>query len=151
MPYSTIAMVQTAIGGLVKLAEFSDLENGEGVNEDGVNEDVVNDAIALADGIINSYVGHRYSVELLSVSDTISRRSAYWAARTLRMNRYQGQPMELFVIQEQADVKWLEGIARGVISLGIEPEPTKASIVIDKAGARDTSLSVSRCRLKDFI
>lgn len=143
MAYSTQSDVQTAIGGSVRLREFSDLEN-----TGSIDAAVVARAIAEADGIINSYIGHRFAVPLAVVPATVSTLSARWASRILRMNRYQGQIDPSAVDQEKLDHKWLEGVAEGLYSLGVEPTPPKASIVIDKAAPRAGTALVSRQRTR---
>lgn len=143
MAYSTHAQVQIAVGGPARLIELADLDN-DGTEDTGV----VDAAIATADAVIDSYTGHRYGVPLSPVPTVISALSSYWAARVLRRNRYNGQPMVDDNDQELVDREWLLKVAEGTISLGIEPTPAKASIVIDKAGERDSTKAVSRDRLR---
>ena len=145
MPYSTLAQVQTAVGGPARLLELSDLSN-----ENTLDADVVDAAIAEADAEINSYIGHRFSVPLGTVPEIVARKSAAWAARILRRNRYNGQPLQDDLERESTDREWLLGVADGTISLGLEPTPVGASMVIDKAGPRDATLEVSRLRTKGF-
>jgi len=151
MAYSTQSQVQTAVGGSVNLVQLADLEDTAEVDNGAGVALVVADAIKRADGVIDSYVGHRYAVPLSPVPDVVSELSASMAARILRRNRYRGQPMYDDQKAEEIDREWLQGVSRGTISLGIEPTPVKASIVNDKAAPRDSSLEISRCRLKGFI
>lgn len=146
MAYSTIAQVEVAVGGSRNLIELSDLEEGA-----AVDDDVVNAAIRTADGRINSYLSQRYSTPLAIVPDTVSDISAAWAARVLRRNRYKGAPMDGDQADEKTDIAWLEKVAKGEIRLGVDPEPAKAGIIVDKAAPRDSTLSVSRERMKGFI
>lgn len=145
MAYSTLAQVQTAVGGPERLLQLCDL-----TNTGTLDVSVVDAAIAEADAEINSYIGHRHAVPLASPPDVVVYKSAAWAARVLRRNRYQGQPLEDDLERERNDREWLEGVADGTISLGIDPEPKAASSVIDNAGPRDSSLSVSRARTRGF-
>lgn len=145
MAYTTLSQVQTAVGGAARLLELSDL-----ANEGELDEDVVDAAIAEAEAEIDSYVGHRYAVPLSPVPGVIASRAAAWAARILRRNRYNGQPLQDDLEREETDRKWLLGVADGTISLGIEPGPGAASSVIDKASPRDPSLFVSRDRTRGF-
>lgn len=146
MPYSTQSDVQIAAGGATNLAQLSDLENAA-----AIDASVVAAAIRTADGVINSYVGHRYAVPLAVVPDTIRDLSAAWAVRVLRKNRYNGAPLTDDQEAEKIDREWLVGVADGTISLGLEPTPEKASMVIDKAAPRDSALETSRDRLRGFI
>lgn len=145
MAYSTQAKVQNAVGGPAKLLELTDLANA---NAPTIDAAVVNQAISEADGIINSYVGHRFAVPLTTVPDVIVNLSTAWAARVLRRGKYNGQILQDDIDREVIDRKWLDGVAKGLISLGIEPTPAKASIVNDKSGTRSSSLVVSRQRLR---
>jgi phage gp36-like protein len=145
--YSTSAQVQIAVGGLARLTELTDLENTGATSPIAAT---VNQAIADADGVINSYLGKRFAVPLATVPDTISMLSARWAARVLRQNKYNGQPLQDDIDREKIDREWLDGVSQGKYSLGIEPVPPKASMVTDAVGPRDPSLLVSRQTMKGF-
>lgn len=145
MAYSTQDQVQRAVGGPAKLLELSDLTNGMTPAIDAV---VVADAIFEADAVIDSYIGHRSAVPLSPVPPIVSALSASWAARVLRRDKYNGQVLQDDIDREKIDRAWLADVARGLVSLGIEPTPAKASQVNDKAGQRDTGALVSRERLK---
>jgi phage gp36-like protein len=149
MAYSTLAQVQIAVGGLANLVQLADLEEANTLDSGALA--VIDAAIAEADGHIDSYVAHRSKVPLVTTPIVISSMSARWAARILRKNRYKGQPMVDDQEAERIDIAWLDGVSKGVISLGVDPEPLAATIVIDKAAPRDPSLFVSRRRMKDFI
>lgn len=145
MAYSTQAQVETAVGGPARLVELTDLAN-LGV----VDAQVVADAIAEADGEIDSYIGQRFFVPLAVVPAVISAKSATWAARVLRRNNSNGRPLDEDIAREEIDIKWLLKVAEGAISIGIEPGPPKASKVIDTVGLRDAAATVGRERLKGF-
>lgn len=127
------------------MLELSDISNAN-----ALDLTVVDQAIAAADSAIDSYLGKRFAVPLASVPAVISNLSAYWAARVLRRNRYSGQPMHDDNDQEAVDREWLRGVATGEISLGIDPPPTKSSIVTDRADVRDSTKLVSRDRTRGF-
>ena len=149
MPYCTEADVQAACGGAIKLAQLSDQDNALG---GAVNHDVVSAAIAEADAEMSSYIGHRISVTAIasSVPDVVRLKAAAWAARVLRRFAFNGQPLEDDITREEIDRKWLDGVARGVYSLGVEPAPKAADVVKDAAAPRDSSLRVSRDRLRGY-
>ncbi len=52
--------------------------------------------------------------------------------------------------QEVIDREWLDGVSKGLISLGIEPTPAPAVTVTDRVGARDCSLTVSKRKLRGY-
>jgi len=145
MAYATHAQVEIAVGGPERLRQLADLDNSN-----TENTGVVSEAIAVADSTIDSYLGKRYATPLSVVPAVVAHLSAYWAARVLRRNRYNGQPLADDNEQEYVDRKWLEGVSRGEISLGIDPGPAKASMVIDRASPRDAALTVSRDRTRGF-
>jgi phage gp36-like protein len=146
MAYCTVNDVQLAAGGSDALIELSDLENA------GVIDVVaVNAAIKVADARINTYVGQRSAVPLAIVPDSIATMSCDWAIRVLRRRRWKGVSTQGDLDAEKADVEWLVMVAKGEVQLGIQPTAPKADIVIDKAAPRDTTLSISRERMKDFI
>lgn len=150
MAYSTQDDIQTAVGGLTKLAQLSDQEGNLG---GGVNVTVITKAIAQADAVIDSYTGHRFGVPMSPVPPSINAMSAQWAARLLRRWLYQGQPGNVTDQdhdQEVIDREWLDGVSKGTISLGLVPIPPPAVTVTDKVGERDSTLIVSRRRLRGY-
>lgn len=149
MAYCTEADVQTAVGGAIKLAQLSDQDN---LLAGAVNHTVVTQAITEATNEIASYVGHRVSVNAIAaaIPPLLVQKAASWAARVLRRMAYNGQPLEDDLTREETDRKWLDGVARGLYSLGVEPEVAKAGIVIDKAAPRDSTLTISRLKLRGY-
>lgn len=149
MAYCTQDDVQVAVGGLAKLAQLSDQD---GLLGGGVDAAVVAKAIRHADSAIDSYTGHRFGVPMSPVPSVVADMSTSWAARLLR--RWQqsnnGMTLQDDINQEEIDRKWLDGVSKGTISLGIEPTPGPASTVTDKTGERDPSLIVSRRRLRGY-
>lgn len=141
--------VQNAAGGAIKLAQLSDQDNELG---GAVNTGVVTQAIDEATAEIASYVGHRISVTAITetVPTVLRLKAAGWTVRVLRRNAYNGQPLADDLDREEIDRKWLDGIARGVYSLGVEPDLPAADIVNDKSALRDPTLIVSRARLRGF-
>jgi phage gp36-like protein len=159
MAYSTFDDVRVAVGGLRNLVELADIEYTAATfgstPEDQASDpqviDVVTRAIAESDGIINGYLKQRHAVPLATPTDEIKAMSASWSARVLRRNKYKQQPIQEDLDAEKIAREYLGAIANGTIQLGIEPTPEKSSIVIDKAGQRDTSLAVSARRMRGFI
>jgi len=145
MAYSTESELETLIGHDA-LVELSDLDNTAGIDSTRVAA-----AIQKADGVIDSYINKRYAVPLASPPDSIKTLSAEWAIRVLRTRRYKGQPITEDQDAEKIDREWLDGVAKGRISLGVEPQPTKSSLIVDKAAPRDSTLAISMERMKGFI
>src|SRR3954469_19652802 len=145
MPYSTLAQLQTKIG-IARLTEISDPD------ETGAPDpEVVAAAIDEADRAIDMYVGKQASVPLASPPDPIVKMSIRWAIRVLRTNAAAGQMMTADVEAEKADREVLPAIAKGLVSLGVDPAPPKPASRVDKAAARDSTLDISRAKMKVFI
>lgn len=145
MAYCTQLQVQNAVGGPAVLLQLTDLANA---NAPTIDSTVVDQAIAEADSLINSYVGHRFAVPLSPIPVVITNLSAAWTARVLRRNKYNGQPLQDDLDREETDRKWLELVAKGMVSLGIEPSLTPASEALDIASTRDSTKQISRRRLR---
>lgn len=149
MAYCTQADVQISVGGAIKLAQLSDLDN---VLSGAVNVAAVAAAIDEASAEMASYIGHRISVTAIqaSIPRVVVNKAAAWAARILRRNAYNGQPLADDLDREKMDREWLMHVADGTISLGVEPAPRDADVIIDKAAPRDSSLNISRAKLRGF-
>lgn len=149
MAYCTEADVQISVGGARKLAELSDLDN---VLAGAVNHTTVTAAIDEASAEMASYIGHRISVTAIaaSIPRVVVNKAAAWAARVLRRNGYSGQPLADDLDREKMDREWLMHIADGTISLGVEPAPKDADVITDKAAPRDSTLIISRARLRGY-
>lgn len=149
MAYCTQADVQISVGGAIKLAQLSDLDN---VLAGAVNVAAVAAAIDEASAEMASYIGHRISVTAIqaSIPRVVVNKAAAWAARILRRNAYNGQPLADDLDREKMDREWLMHVADGTISLGVEPAPKDADVITDKAAPRDSSLNISRAKLRGF-
>lgn len=149
MAYCTQDDVQISVGGATKLAQLSDLDN---VLSGAVNAAAVDAAIDEASAEMASYIGHRISLNAIqaSIPRVVVNKAAAWAARILRRNAYNGQPLEDDIEQKKMDIEWLMGVAEGKISLGVEPAPKDADVITDKAAPRDSTLQVSRRALRGF-
>jgi len=149
VPYCVESDVQTAVGGAAKLAQLSDQDNAL---SGAVNHGVVTSAIAEATSQMASYIGHRISVNAVAanIPDVVKYMAAAWAARVLRRNAYNGQPLADDLEREKTDREWLDGVARGLYSLGVEPEIKAAPEITDKAAPRDPTLKVSAARLRGY-
>lgn len=143
MAYCLRADLVLAVGGEAKLKQLTD-RDGDNTEDAGVIDAV----IAAADALINSYANKRFSVPFDPVPPAIkelSKRLARYALRDERSCLTQGD-----IDTHANDVKWLEALSKGDVSPGIEPQPTKSSLVRDKASARDSAKAVGRKQLKGF-
>lgn len=125
MAYSTQADLENAAGGAERLAELTDLD-GSGTGE--VNVVALDAAIADADAWIDTFVGRNRAVPLQApVPRMIARVSA---EETLFLLRQRKQMVGDFERERHADnLSWLEGVAKGALTLGVEPTPPKSSLV----------------------
>lgn len=148
MAYCTQADLESEVG-IIKLAQLTDRDN---LLSGAVNATAVTNAIAEASAQMASYIGHRVSVDAVAaaIPPVVKFMAVAWAIRVLRRGSYNGQPLEDDLDREKTDREWLNGVATGLYSLGVEPELTKAGIVIDKAAPRDPSLKVSAARLRGY-
>lgn len=141
MAYTTQAAIESAIG----VGDLEALSTVDG----GTPADVVAAAIAEADAIIDSYAHKRHAVPFETVPATIAALSARMAVRILRRDRRMVLTQD--AIDETTDRKWLENLAKGLVTVGVEPSPAASELVVDKAGERSPTLkAVSRERLKGF-
>lgn len=149
MAYCTEADVQISAGGAIKLAQLSDQDNALAGQ---VDHTAVSAAIDEASAEMASYIGHRISVNAIqaSIPRVVVNKAAAWAVRVLRRNAYNGQPLADDLDREKMDREWLMGVAEGKISLGVEPAPKDAPEITDAAKPRDSSLNISRARLRGF-
>jgi len=147
--YCTEADVQTAVGGATKLAQLSDQDNAL---SGAVNHTVVTAAIDEATAEMAGYIGHRISVNAIAaaVPRLLVNKAAAWAARILRRNAYNGQPLADDLDREEIDRKWLMLVAEGRVSLGVEPEIQNAPEIADVAATRSSTFTISRERMKGF-
>lgn len=123
------------------------LTDDEGIGV--VNRDRVDEAIAQADAEVDSYCAVRYSVPFSTTPDIVKKCSVDMAIYNLYSRRAEEIP------QTRADryknaIRQLEGIAKGSISIGVDPPPPAAS-----QGSRKPELSAddrvfSRTKLEDF-
>jgi len=136
---------QAAIEGAIGVSDLAALSAVDGA----IAADVVASAIAEADSIIDSYAHKRHAVPFATTPATIARLSARMAVRILRRDRR--MVLAADIENEVTDRKWLEALAKGLVSVGVEPTPAADEATIDKAGERSaTTKNVSRERLKGF-
>lgn len=148
MAYCAQGDVELAAGGAAKLVELADLD-GDGA----LDTAAVERAIADADALINAYAQRRNVVPYSPVPDTIRRFSAREAVYQLKVAR--SCVTELDQAQHEELVKWLELLAKGYVTVGVEPEPAASSAHVAEESDRETEVAsdpgkVSRESLRGF-
>jgi len=142
--YSVQADVERRVGGAAKLVQLTAAPGGT-----SVDTAIVAAAIAEADTLIDSYAHKRHKTPFASpVPARITSLSAKIAGRLLR--QWKLMPLATDADDEKIDIGWLEDLAGGKVDPGVEPTPEESSMVIDKAGTRDSTKAVSREALKGF-
>lgn len=138
MAYCAQADVEKAAGGLERLIELTD--HAESGNLDA---DVLNDAIAAADEWIDSYAQKQYAVPFDPAPSIIKRLSAEEAVYRLKDQRDSVTDRDADKHQER--IEWLENLARGRVTIGDEPLPSRSSSVTPATGDRsDLAGAVTR-------
>jgi phage gp36-like protein len=77
---------------------------------------VVGRALQDADDTINSYLSARYTLPIAPVPAVLSRV----AAELARFYLYDDQVTDLIKDRQAANIKWLDGVAKGTISIGVD-------------------------------
>lgn len=119
MAYCTEAQLQERLTE-DELAALAD-HDGDGAADSAV----IARAISDADTLIDSYLGARYEVPLDTVPDVVTAKSLNIAVYHLHF--YRRAVPEDIKEQQKADIKWLEGVAAGKITLGVDALPTEAA------------------------
>lgn len=116
MPYSTLDDVRKLIAdeSLIQLTD----DEAMGV----IDQNRVEEAIRQADAEIDSYCGERYSVPFSTVPEIVKKISVDIAIYALYSRRVEEVPA-VRAERYRSAVRQLEGISKGVISLGVDPSP----------------------------
>jgi phage gp36-like protein len=77
---------------------------------------VVGRALQDADDTINSYLAGRYTLPIAPVPAVLGRV----AAELARFYLYDDQVTDLIKDRQAANIKWLDGVAKGSISIGVD-------------------------------
>lgn len=144
MAYSALTDLQQACGGAARLQNISDWTNTR-----TTSTPIIDKAITGADALIDSYLRKQYAVPLAQpIPQPIVECSARMAKYRLMSSR--GMVDQQTKDDYDADVKWLEGISRGNITLGVNPDAPASSARIDQSSARPSIKDVSRAKLRGF-
>jgi len=144
MSYSQQTDVQQACGGSSRLRDLTDWDNTGAIDVAKMQA-----AQAEADAEIDSYLNKQKLVPLVApLPVSIVKMSARLTVYRLRLSRQMLDEPTLLAYER--DVKWLEGVARGEITLGIEPQPIEASLRVDAVTDRPSTKDISRKKLMGF-
>lgn len=100
------------------------LTDDEGIGT--ITQGRVDEAITQADSEIDSYCGGRYSVPFVTVPGIVKKISVDIAIYNLYSRRVEVLP-ETRADRYKNAIRQLEGIAKGVISIGVDPAPSAAT------------------------
>ena len=120
MAYST----KTDIEKMIPADDVTSLTDDEGTGVQVASR--VSEAIAQAHAEIDSYCGGRYSVPFSTVPDIVKKCSVDIAIYNLYSRRVETVPETRSERYKNA-IRQLEGIAKGIISIGEDPEPTAST------------------------
>ena len=121
MPYASATELSMAAGGAERFRDLTDWD-GDGV----ADESVVAEALARADGLIDSYLRLRYATPIAGASDTLKRLSADEAVYWLRKSR--GMVSDQDAEQHKERLTLLSQMREGKLRPD-EPLPTKSTAV----------------------
>lgn len=142
-PYSAQADLEHVCGGPAGLVQVFD----RGLNVADATAMAV--AISDADSIIDAFVNKQWLVPLDIVPPIIRQLSARIAVYTVRANARMVDP-ETHGKAYEADLQLLKDLRDCVITIGVDPGPTKASARIDASSPASDLKERSRERLRGF-
>lgn len=133
MAYCTQTDVQNAAGGAERLRALVDWDGDTAVDAEPIAQ-----AIADADAWINSYVARKRAVPLSPAPDIVRLTSAREAVYLLKQARGMAVTEDDKTNHEERE-RWLEGVAAGKISLGVDPSPAPSTANAAEYGERESS------------
>ncbi len=153
MAYCTLDDIMKALDQTTVI-QLTDDENLKPATIDPVDPDHapiiarIDEAIETADAEIDGYCAVKYSVPLSPVPPVVNKLSVDLAIYYLYLRRSMPEKVEK---RYERAVARLKDIARGLLSLGVEPEPA-ASVAADSAQASKTASDrvFTRDSLKGF-
>lgn len=131
MAYCAQTDVEFAAGGYDRLVELTDLDAAG-----DVNTDVLAAAIADADAWINGYLQRRHAVPLASVPALVKAASAQETVYRLKVARRSATTEDKE--QHEERLAWLRDVAKGLASVGVDPQPTKSTSVVPEVIERSS-------------
>lgn len=142
--YCTQQDVEFAAGGRANLNDLCDLARSTTDPLPAEALQAIAQAIADADALINSYLGKVRAVPLSQVPPVVRRVAAEEAVFVLRSRRQFGAED---LAKHEANVRWLEQVARGLVTLGVDPQPAASALVMPTVVERtDRESTAARLR-----
>ena len=115
---------KTDIEKMIPAADVIDLTDDEGTGEYIASR--VSEAIAQADAEIDGYCGAKYSVPFTTVPSTVKKCSVDIAVYNLYSRKMEKIP-DTRTDRYKNAIRFLEKVAEGKISIGIDPEPAAST------------------------
>ena len=143
MAYSTL----TDIKKLIPEETIIQLTDDEGTGS--IDQTRVDEAIAQADAEIDSYCGSRYTVPFTTIPDIVKKISVDIAIYNLYSRRVEEIPGTRAERYKNA-IRQLEGIAKGLISIGEQPEPAAPSQGGVETNKTDDDRTFTKDKLEGF-
>lgn len=112
-----------------------------------VNQSRVEEAIEQADAEIDGYVGARYSVPVVAAPAILNKLSVDISIYNLYSRRV-GQMPDVRSERYKNALRQLEGIAKGVVSIGVTPEPAAQT---ESGGPANTKTENDRVFTRDIL
>lgn len=117
---------QTDIEARVGEAELTRLADHDG--DDSPDATVVEGALSAAEALMDSYLGVRFAVPVLKPDgeppEVLRARAVSLAVYFLRFGR--DSVTEDARAQHAEDLAWLQAVAAGTVSLGVQPAPAES-------------------------
>jgi phage gp36-like protein len=149
MAYCTISDLQLACGGGdLDLIEVFDANRDGAVT--GTDVTVMNGRIDEAQAFIDSRIGKQVRVPVAAPIPTVLVKMTARLAVYLQREAKRMVDPDTHGMTYKADLKTLEDIRDGVITLGVDPKPIGPSDRIDQVADRPFSKDVSRRNLAGF-
>jgi phage gp36-like protein len=145
MPYSTLADIEK----LIPEDELIMLTDDERLGQ--INSGRVSESIEQADAEIDAYVGGRYSAPLASTPVIVKKLSVDIAIYNLYSRSQLDDIPTIRSERYKNAIKTLEGIAKGSISIGVDPLPASPTGGLEGDTNRDADDNVfTRDELEGF-
>lgn len=126
MAYSAQADIEAAVGGAAKLIELIDYD-ADGL----VDSAELTKHIEAADEFVDSYAQRRYNVPFTAVPPIIKRFAVEETVYRLKLART--ALTERDVAEREERIAWLTDLAKGVVSVGSDPEPAASAAHVAEA------------------
>jgi phage gp36-like protein len=144
VPYTSQSDIEIAAGGTVRLLELTDLDNDGTVSQAALLQ-----AQTAAEEWIHSYAQKRFGVPFPAPIPSLIKQHA---AQETVYRLMQLRQMVPDWAKEQHDERhmWLQDLAKGLVTPGVEPTPLKSTEVVPQILDRDDDDASARNSLRGF-